>query len=114
MIKETHNGYNILWTSGDLSNMIGNRHYTKDLYDAHLWFHNQTKQKNHTTLTNNEVVTFKYKHNPRPTLSPDYISDKKWTTKQMKGHYMLGGVIGFILGAMVTLYVLDYNNLLAM
>jgi hypothetical protein len=47
----------------------------------------------------------------RPKIEPEYIG-KRWTTKQMKGHYLLGGILGFILGCMLTLYVLDYNNLL--
>lgn len=112
MIKETHNGYNVIWTSGDLSSMIGNRHFTKDLYDSHLWFHNKNIQKNHTDLDNDTIVTLKYKHNPRPIITPEYIKEKTWTTQQMKGHYLLGGILGFILGTMITLYVLEYNNLL--
>jgi hypothetical protein len=124
-MKETIDGKNILWTNiplGEHPNSstdipyLKNRYWLKEIYNAHIWIHNGVIKKNHTDFTEDKLQEIIRTHPTkivadRPKIEPEYIG-KRWSTKQMKQHYWLGGILGFILGYMITLYVLEYNNLL--
>ena len=66
-MKETIDGKNVLWTNEPIgehsdtttSDMdypyIKNRHWVKEIYNAHIWVHNGTLRKNHTHFTEEKL-----------------------------------------------------------
>jgi len=70
-MKETIDGKNVLWTNEPIgehpdSSMdypyLKNRHWVKEIYNAHIWVHNGTIKKNHTHFDEDKLQEIVTKH----------------------------------------------------